>query len=444
MSRERLQREICEMYGWEEWQEDPWGNQATFDQWLAVVLSEVDREGGIPGLLLQQLLVWTINETQGNTYFANGRIRELAPLATDELSKQIPSKLIMHWLGNGGAILLNLRNCLRKGKPDHECQLFPSEFMIRRIMITNQPAYVLYSHMIDSLYLWYVANKELETRIVEHPTATSFLRYYMATDSVAREGMRQDFTSEGYVPPSEESAWEQLESDLGGMLKQLAYKYKGVHRLQLAIDDTTLLEESYFAAREYLIKRLHKYQQNDWPRDRELLFDDIYTSMDGQLIGKLRKVVENALIDDLRKYDPGFAKRWRKADKPADREERRELKQRIRNEMPVWEKPPLSLDMEMDGEDQDTSTLLDLVQGVSHDEVERRETLDSLIREALTSRRQQLVIGLGRQGKTDREIVIALEEAFGKPTSERNVRKLRYDAIRKLQAVAEELPPAES
>jgi hypothetical protein len=64
---------------------------------------------------------------------------------------------------------------------------------------------------------------------------------------------------------------------------------------------------------------------------------------------------------------------------------------------------------------------------------ENREILNDLIRRAKLPKREQMVLDLTCEEKSDREIALALKKAFGKEVSEGNVRKLRHDAEQKLR-----------
>lgn len=69
------------------------------------------------------------------------------------------------------------------------------------------------------------------------------------------------------------------------------------------------------------------------------------------------------------------------------------------------------------------------------EEADRKLTLDAAIENAKLPKREQMVVDLRRKGKSDREIALALKEAFGKRVSESNVRKLWHDALQRLKGI---------
>ncbi|MBE9515076.1 MAG: hypothetical protein IMY79_02940 [Chloroflexi bacterium] len=413
LSRQEMQEAVVRHYGWKEWSEDPWGDSATFDKWLD---STHDNE----------MLVWAANDTAGGRFYLSYRL--LWNLALLDYSSISPV-LLMDWVGTGAENYLLLKKYSGWERFDYPEKPLPTEFVNQQI-ITIYPScpFMGYAFTVNSVSRWQFAVKELERRAIEHPELAGFLKYHTATDTIIAELCRK-LAPKDYRLPEEYKSREQLEEAMRKPLSSIARRHK----------------VSYVAAQGGLFEAVYHWKAK--------AYEAVIAGLEGKLIPSLLRIVKNRIIDLWREENPQLAALWKEAvreNKPKNPIERWALMEKVKEEyekMPPWKKAPLSLDRETEKEDGETSCLVDLIPGEQglevYNEIERRDVLAALIEEARLPKRQQLVIDLTREGKTDRQIVLALEEAFNKVSSEGNVRKLRHDGIQRLKQVASELPPDE-
>ncbi|MFC1934886.1 hypothetical protein ACFLXZ_01040 [Chloroflexota bacterium] len=216
----------------------------------------------------------------------------------------------------------------------------------------------------------------------------------------------------------EQSALSKAFNDIEKVLKiqGIAWKYKD-SLLGIGFSAKHKWREARITAQEGLHKGIKTWVSKDIQKI-------ITEGLTGHLGYSLKRAVVNKLLDEIDRVHKVTIQ-----DEYGEYEEQRKIPESI---------------LVVDGSDEDTDkSPLDLIafrQGLTQtsfeDQLDNRDLLDRILQEAQLTKRQRLVIDLTRQGREDIEIVLALQKAFGKPTTEGNVRKLKHDAIQKLKLYA--------
>ncbi len=452
LSREQMQRAVARYYGWEKWSEDPWGSFPKFCEWMT---SARDNE----------MAVWAVNETSlGRDYLYHSILEGLGQLDYSEMTEKdlltqigygaacflyvksytgwddfvshypkgpLPVRLINEWVSKvypfdfklphsaDGLIVATKADRsldIPERVPDPEEIIdFFSVFIDAR----NYGPLTRYRFLISSIYLWHFALDGARERAKGHPELEIIIGYMVASYTHLTD-LCQKLAPKDYSSPDRNGTLKKMGEIL--KIKGIAWNYKkGLLGKGFSWEDKK--REAVMTAQEGLYKGMETWVSKN-------VQEIIAEGLTDHLKHSLKTAVVNRLLD---KIDEVKKVEIEVGDKLGKKET-----VKVQREIPASVLLPQDTEYTSNDLLELIAARQGLVENRFEDELDNRDLLDRILQNATLTKRQRLVINLTREGRSDVEMTLALEKAFGKRVTETNVRKLKHEAIQKLRLYAQQ------